>query len=442
MSRFPGIRPLWGFGLVLALALGTVLGVNLLMEAGETQAALEDFQQDQLRLAEAAASLVQARLDAAPDTPVPAVSRDLRALERPGTVRVFLRPPGRAWLSPSGQTVVASLLEPAPAGSRVFLVERAQAPALGLPPRMAAVGMASCVDARGGAWSVAVAGTASRERDRARNARWRLLASAVSTGGFLLVIIGLALRYQKKDLELAREIELRELRRHKDQELNRANRTATMLTLASGVAHEIATPLGIISGRTAMLSSRVKDDERSFRLVQTIQDEMERINRIVRRFLDLARGGKPAAEDLNPAQLIQSTLALVEHRFEKAGVRLVLEAGPELPKLLGDVRLLEHMLVNLLLNACDASAPGDRVTLGASLEPGGLVMVVADQGTGIPEELAGRVMEPFFTTKPRGQGSGLGLAIVQEIVRMHQGQLHFEHNQPRGTRVRVWLPAA
>jgi signal transduction histidine kinase len=442
MKTFWGISPFWGFGLVLILALGTVLGANLVMEAGETRAALEDFQQDQLNLAEAAASLVQARLDATPDTPVPAVSRDLRALEQPGQVRVFLRPPGGDWLSPSGQPVAAPLLDRAPAGARVFLVQRAEAKGLSLPARMAAVGLASSVDARGGTWTVAVARTAFRERDRALHARWRLLASALSTGGFLLVIIGLALRYQKKDLEMIREIELRELRRHKDLELNRANRAATMLTLASGVAHEIATPLGIISGRTAMLSARLKDDERNFRLVQTIQDEMERINRTVRRFLDLARGGKPAAEDLDPAMLIQSALALVEHRFEKAGVRLVLESAPGRATLLGDVRLLEHLLVNLLLNACDASSPGDQVTLRAGPDGGGLALVVADQGTGIPEELAGRVMEPFFTTKPMGEGTGLGLAIVREIVRMHQGQFQFERNQPRGTRVRVWLPAS
>jgi signal transduction histidine kinase len=213
-----------------------------------------------------------------------------------------------------------------------------------------------------------------------------------------------------------------------------------MLTLASGVAHEIGTPLGVISGRAAQLVSRVHDDERNLRLTQTIQEEVEQINRTIRRFLELARGGNPRAEEFGPGDLVKAAATMVEHRFQKAGVDLVLDTPPELPGMRGDFQLLQHLLVNLLLNACDASRQGDRVEIRTRAEEGRMLLEVTDQGKGIPEALAERVLEPFFTTKPQGQGSGLGLAIAREIVRMHRGDISIERLQPRGTRIRIALP--
>jgi signal transduction histidine kinase len=297
------------------------------------------------------------------------------------------------------------------------------------------------MDRGGRTWIVAVAGTAFREPDRSMHARWRLLASFVSMGAFLFILAWWALRFQKQELELAREIELRELGRQKDQALAQADRAGTMLTLASGVAHEIATPLGVISGRAAQLVSRMPGDERNLRLAQTIQEETEQINRTIRRFLELARGGTPRVEDFGTGDLVRAAATMVEHRFHKAGVDLVLDTPPELPGMRGDFQLLEHLLVNLLLNACDASQRGDQVEVRARTAEGRMVLEVTDQGKGIPEALAERVMEPFFTTKPQGQGTGLGLAIAREIVRMHRGELGIERLQPRGTRIRISLPA-
>jgi signal transduction histidine kinase len=215
-----------------------------------------------------------------------------------------------------------------------------------------------------------------------------------------------------------------------------------MLTLASGVAHEIGTPLGVISGRASQLASRMPEDERGLRLAQTIQEEVEQINRTIRRFLELARGGTPRAEEFRPDDLVRAAAAMVEHRFHKNGVELALDAPPDLPAMRGDFQLLQQLLVNLLLNACDASHRGDRVQVRAAQAEGRMALEVTDQGKGIPEALAERVTEPFFTTKPQGQGSGLGLALAREIVRMHRGDLIIERIQPRGTRIRIALPMA
>jgi signal transduction histidine kinase len=431
---------LWLLGITMLLALGCVLGVNLFMETREAKAAFEDFKESQVKVAVAAACVLLSDLEASP-TPLPWVLRDLHPLEQPGITRLFLRPPNQPWMSLDGLETVAAPLQLAYATKgRWFPVGAAEAVSLGLPERTAALALSGAMDRGGRTWIVAVAGTAFREPDRSMHARWRLLASFLCMGVFLFILAWWALRFQKQELELAREIELRELGRQKDQALSQADRAATMLTLASGVAHEIATPLGVISGRAAQLLSRMPEDERTLRLAQTIQEETEQINRTIRRFLELARGGAPRAEEFGAGDLAGAAATMVEHRFQKAGVDLVLDAPLDLPGMRGDFQLLEHLLVNLLLNACDASQRGDRVEVRARGDEGKMVLEVTDQGKGIPEALAERVLEPFFTTKPQGQGSGLGLAIAREIVRMHRGEISIERLQPRGTRIRIALP--
>jgi len=435
-----GLGRLWLLGITMLLALGCVLGVNLFLETREAQAAFEDFKDSQVKVAVAAACVLLSDLEATP-TPLPWVLRDLHPLEQPGITRLFLRPPGQPWISLDALEVDAAPLQVAYATKgRWFPVGPADAVALGLPERTAALALSGAVDRAGSTWIVAVAGSSFREPDRSMHARWRLLASFLSMGVFLSILGWWALRFQKQEMELAREIDLRELGRQKDQALSQADRAATMLTLASGVAHEIATPLGVISGRAAQLLSRVHEDERNQRLTQTIQEAVEQINRTIRRFLELARGGTPRAEEFGTTTLVGAAATMVEHRFQKAGVELVLDAPPDLPGMRGDFQLLEHLLVNLLLNACDASQRGDRVEIRARGAEGKMLLEVTDQGKGIPEALAERVLEPFFTTKPQGQGSGLGLAIAREIVRMHRGEITIERLQPRGTRIMIGLP--
>jgi signal transduction histidine kinase len=415
--------------------------VNLVLESREDQAASADFKASQVKVAEAAAGVLLANLEASPATPLPWILRNLRYLEQPEITRIYVRPPGEPWITLEGIAVASPPLERAGAARGAWtLVKAGEAESLGLPERTAALSMSGAMDRFGQTWIVAVAGSAFREPDRVRNSRWRLLASFASMGAFLFILGSWALRWQKQEMELAQELELRELGRTKDQALAQAGRAATMLTLASGVAHEIATPLGVISGRARQLVSRVGEDERNLRLAQAIQEEAEHINQTIRRFLDLARGGSPRLEEFSTGDLVRSAATMVEHRFQKAGVELDLDLAEGLPAMRGDFQLLEHLLVNLLLNACDASTKGDRVAIRARAEEGRIELDVSDQGKGIPEVLVERVMEPFFTTKPQGQGTGLGLALAREIARMHRGEISIERVQPRGTRVRVSLP--
>jgi signal transduction histidine kinase len=164
---------------------------------------------------------------------------------------------------------------------------------------------------------------------------------------------------------------------------------------------------------------------------------------VIRGLLGLARGDAPSAERIAPSAILTSALALVRHRLESAGVPVTEAIGPGLPLLLGDEKLLEQAVVNLLLNACDACrAVGGGISVRAAQEAGEVVIVVEDSGVGISSADAERALEPFFTTKAREGGSGLGLAIAREIVSNHRGTLTLAPRPDRGTRAIIRLPPA
>ncbi len=445
ISKYPlgTRRRLWLLGFLLVLGLCLVLGVNLFLRDREARVAQEDFRTLQLNWTAACASLLQSLLeDVAPGATLPMERlSSLQVLEQPETLQILLRSPDRGWITARGGDFFPAPGRELPGseGSWHTLL-REEALALGLPPRTTALSYATATDRRGRSWKVAVAGSAFRERERAQFARYRLLASYLAMGGFVLALGAWALRLQRRELRLGQELELREASRLKDQELSQANRAATVLTFASGVAHEISTPLGVIAGRAAQMALRTEGDARLARNAQAIQEEVQRIHRTLRRFLDLARGGPAVQEELHPGNLVGAAVALVAHRFLKAGVRLQVEVPPDLPILRGDGSLLEQLLVNLLLNACDASSPEEAVVILAGAVEGRTFFEVLDADCGIPQDHLERVGEPFFTTKPRGKGTGMGLAIAKEIVSMHHGTLALDPRQPRGTRARVELP--
>lgn len=376
--------------------------------------------------------------------PLHAYVSGLDRLESPGSLHCFLLPPGSSRLQTlDGRSVnLPGLREAIQQGQRSWVVPRAEAGRLGLPSRLAMAGLALADGGAAGSWGVAVVATAYRERDRAIRARLRMFVTLGLMGVIILVFGSLALRVQREELQMARQLEINELRRQKDLQLNQASRAATMLTFAAGVAHEISTPLGVIAGWAEQLEAHSRDDEWTHKGLQSIQDEADRIGRIVRRFLDLARGGAASVVNVSALDLAGNAVAMVEHRFHRAQVILETDFSSDLPDLRGDARLLEHAMVNLLLNACDASQPGGRVKLAARPADGGVTFEVLDEGTGIPSDIAAKVMEPFFSTKSHERGTGLGLAIALEIVKMHRGELKLEAVSPHGTRASIHLPAS
>ena len=423
----------------MVVIVAAIAGASYWDARRESEAAFEDFAEEQTTLARALAANARATGDVAKDEA--AFLAGLRSVERERSLVVLARRAGDARLRTSAGGVVTSALVSAAldGGLPAVRIPRDEAPAFGLPERTALAGLA-----RAGAagWDVVAVATAERQRDREFWARRRSILSVFTAAGLVLAFGGLAMRNQRKELVLERELALEAARRGRDERLERASRAAVMGTLAMGVAHEISTPLGVIAARAEQMSPRVAADERLSGDVTAILSQVDRINLVIRGLLGLARGDAPSAERIEPGRVIEEAVGLTEHRFGKSRVRLRREIEPNLPVVLGDPRLLEHAVVNLLLNACDASRPDGEVTVRARRIEADVEIAVEDSGTGISPADAGRALEPFFTTKPRGEGHGLGLAVAQEIVTSHRGTLALAPRSPRGTRAAIRLPPA
>jgi two-component system, NtrC family, sensor kinase len=369
------------------------------------------------------------------------VDRDQR-LARPGELMLLVASPNeRALHSANGRPVSsAALREGLERGASTLRLGRPEAADIGLPARTSMAGFAWVDGGDLGHWGVVAVASAARERDREKRAIWRPVLGVLVASGLVLVFGGVALRRQRQQLDLQREFAVAEAQHLRDEELLDAERVATMGTFAMGIAHEVATPLGVIVGRAEQLLAKVRDDDRAARGAQTILAQADRIQHIIRRFLDMARGGPPALERVDPSSIVRAALDAVEHRFAKAGVTVTSDIPSGMPTIHCDRDLLEQAIVNLLLNACEACTEGGHVEIAARSDAERIAFVVTDDGAGISTDNAMRAREPFFTTKPRGAGTGLGLAIATEIVKSHRGDLTIAPNAVKGTRARIEIP--
>jgi signal transduction histidine kinase len=288
-----------------------------------------------------------------------------------------------------------------------------------------------------GRWGLAVVATAIRERDREERGLWRVVLAFLLASATVVTFGTLALRRQRTEFELAQRLAVAEAVHVRDERLVRADKLATLGAMAMGIAHQVATPLGVIMARSERLAVT---DEKSGRAVTAIRVQARRINEIIRAFLALARGGTPTLVHASPATLARGAVELVSHRFDKAGVTLRTTVADHVPAIACDPSLFEQVLVNLLLNACDACSPGGHVTLLVQSSPRTVTFAVEDDGVGISAASAQRATEPFFTTKPPEEGTGLGLMIAQEIIGHHHGTLTLTPLPDRGTRAHVEVP--
>jgi signal transduction histidine kinase len=413
--------------LSMVAAVMVISGLAYWDEQRRSQAGLEDFGDEQVAVATALSVAASAELASLPGSePTSArVTDTLAAMERDGLRVLLVAPAGRITSIHGEQVTLPALATALARGDRSVQLDRQQAAEIGLPPRTALVGVAPLPDG----WRLAVAATAERQRDRDREGLGRLLLAIGLAAGLVTVFGGLALARQRAQLELRR-----------DAELERLSRAATMAALGSGVAHELSTPLGVIVGRAEQLLARANGDERLAKAAQAIIDQAGHVDQVVRGLLGLARGAPIALQEVEPGQLVRDASALVEHRFTRANVRLVPVVRDGLPTVRCEPLLFKHALVNLLLNACDASPAGATVRLEVETGDAGVAFVVNDDGEGITPANAARAIEPFFTTKPLGQGTGLGLAIAHEIASTHRGSLAIAPKEPRGTRASITVP--
>lgn len=213
--------------------------------------------------------------------------------------------------------------------------------------------------------------------------------------------------------------------------------------LAAGVAHEVKNPLMTLSLGVDYFLSRSPANVGEAQLVQDMKEAVQRAGSVINVLLDYSRPRplQRTREDIH--NIIENSLLLVRHELNKQHVTVTREFDTTLPSLLLDRTRIEHVLVNLFLNAMEAMPPGGTITVrtlassplrGDSDAPAGVIVEIDDTGHGIMPENMGKLFEPFFTTKPPGQGTGLGLAIVHSIMEVHGGSIRLSNLKGGGAR--------
>jgi two-component system NtrC family sensor kinase len=223
---------------------------------------------------------------------------------------------------------------------------------------------------------------------------------------------------------------------------------ASVGRLAAGVAHEINNPLTGVLTYTHMLLRR-KDLAGDVRAdLQIVVEATERVRKIVKGLLDFSRQTEldPEPSDIN--RLVAAAITLVENQALMKGVAVRFSPGESLPEITLDRSQIQGVIINLIINALDATEPGGHIRLftaaatsGSGSGRKGVEITVADTGSGIPPENMDKLFDPFFTTKPVGQGTGLGLAVSLGIVQRHGGHIRVQSEAGKGSRFFIWLPA-
>lgn len=229
--------------------------------------------------------------------------------------------------------------------------------------------------------------------------------------------------------------------RERTQEmLARAEKMATVGTLAAGIAHEINSPLtGAMHSVSALEAGDLPPGKRD-RYLQVLGESLERIRRAVSQLLDYSTVHVTNFEDCDLAELVARTVAFLEYQITENRVE-VENRLPPLP-IRADAHKIEQVLVNLAMNAVGAMPGGGRLSFRHSVEGPFLTLSVSDTGEGIPGENLGKIFEPFFTTKRNGKGTGLGLAVCRKIVEEHGGKISVSSRPGEGTTFLVSLPFA
>jgi len=224
------------------------------------------------------------------------------------------------------------------------------------------------------------------------------------------------------------------------EQLRRNERLTALGNLAAGVAHEIRNPLSSIKGFATYLAGKIDNDGPAGEAARMMIQEVDRLNRVVSELLEFARPGnlKRKKEDIN--QVIERTLRLAGADAAAKHITVRFVPVPSLPRVPLDAERFTQALLNLFLNAIQATEPGGALDVSVAREVHSdcLAVRVADTGKGIPAEVLAGIFNPYFTTKPAG--TGLGLAIVHRIVEGHGGEIRVKSQPGEGTQFTILLP--
>ncbi|MBM3804435.1 MAG: PAS domain S-box protein [Acidimicrobiia bacterium] len=227
-----------------------------------------------------------------------------------------------------------------------------------------------------------------------------------------------------------------------EDQLIESEKLTSIGLLAAGVAHEVNTPLAVVSSYSQMLYKQLHQDDPKAKILDKIIKQSFRASEIVNSLLNFSRTSGSEFRLVDLHAVVSDTLSLLEHQFKTSKVRIKREFGSSVPQVLGNPGKLQQVFLNLFINAKDAMPDGGELLIKTSSQDSIFRVEVVDTGVGIAEEHLKKVYDPFFTTKELGRGTGLGLSVTYGIIQEHSGKIAVDSKPGYGTRFTLEFPAA
>ncbi|MGH9686148.1 MAG: ATP-binding protein, partial [Candidatus Acidiferrales bacterium] len=227
-----------------------------------------------------------------------------------------------------------------------------------------------------------------------------------------------------------------------EDQLVQTEKLTSLGLLAAGVAHEVNTPLAVISNYIQMLAKQIPSDDPRQKTIERIVKQTFRASEIVNNLLNFSRTGGAQAVEVDVNTIVEETLTLVQHPFKTAHIAVAKKYSEPLPAILGSTTRLQQVFLNLFMNARDAMPGGGMLEVRTAAFNGSVEIEVTDTGAGIPPENLHRIFDPFFTTKATGRGTGLGLSVSYGIIKELAGKVDVRSTPGKGTSFRLEFPVA
>ena len=226
-----------------------------------------------------------------------------------------------------------------------------------------------------------------------------------------------------------------------EDQLMQAEKLSSIGLLAAGVAHEVNTPLAVITSNAQMLMRQMEQEDPRTRTLDKIIAQAFRASEIANNLLKFSRVGTSDFSDLDLNRILSESLSLVEPMLKGAQISVHAQLDNTLPLVYGNAGKLQQVFMNLIMNARDAMPRGGELSIATEADDSAVRVEVADSGMGIPAEHLNKIFDPFFTTKATSRGTGLGLAVTYGIIREHSGSIQVDSVVGRGTTFRLEFPA-
>jgi two-component system, NtrC family, sensor kinase len=230
-------------------------------------------------------------------------------------------------------------------------------------------------------------------------------------------------------------------RERMEEQMSQTEKLTSLGLLAAGVAHEVNTPLAVISNYIQMLAKQMPEEDPRHAIIEKIVKQTFRASEIVNNLLNFSRTGAGELGDIDVNKVVEETLSLVAHPLKTSQIKVVKQLSDGIPAVRGSANKLQQVFLNLFLNARDSMPTGGMLEVRTAAHNGSVEIEVVDTGNGIPREHIHKIFDPFFTTKPGGRGTGLGLSVSYGIIKEHAGKIDVRSAPGRGTSFHVEFPA-